>query len=144
MPDAPQLNVVASHVEDRLTAVSKRQQGGHRASTLRALDAPPPDAAASAGLTTLATRFLTTPETASCMDAAIRLAQMARGGARADAAFYLGFGRAQVGNLSVRIRQWQRKDDNAQRYEEALSRLADLIAATPNLTNKTGTGYRRL
>ncbi|MBO3678765.1 hypothetical protein [Streptomyces sp. NEAU-YJ-81] len=51
-PDAPQLNVIASHVEERLTAVSKRQQGGHRASTLRALDAPPPDAVASAALAT--------------------------------------------------------------------------------------------
>ncbi|WP_161500543.1 TniQ family protein [Streptomyces antimycoticus] len=224
-PDIPQLNVIASHVEERLTAQSKRQQGGHRASTLRALDAPPPGAAASAALATLATRFLTTPETAERIDrllaechlhwpgrakllelephcsagfraaakprldplrvrrspgipaifppppthhgkldartipqrlpedwlaplatldaphqllqqdAAIRLAQMARGGTRADAAFYLGFSRSQIGNLSARVRQWQRKDDNAQRYEEALSRLADLIAATPNLTN---------
>ncbi|WP_328689903.1 TniQ family protein [Streptomyces phaeochromogenes] len=64
-------------------------------------------------------------------DAAIRLVQMARDGTRAEAARYLGIPPGTLQATTLRIRTWQKQPGNAEAYQVALHRIAE-IAIGPN------------
>ncbi|MFI9234876.1 TniQ family protein [Streptomyces sp. NPDC053079] len=68
-------------------------------------------------------------------DAVIRLVQMARGGTRAEAAHYLGITLGALQSATVRIRAWQKQPGNAEAYQAALHRAAD-IAMRDQHTNE--------
>ncbi|MDX3639172.1 hypothetical protein [Streptomyces sp. MB09-02B] len=63
-------------------------------------------------------------------DAAIRLVQMTRGGPRAAAARYLGITPGALQSATVTIRAWQKMPGNADAYQDALQRIAEIAAAT--------------
>ncbi|WP_406529246.1 TniQ family protein [Streptomyces sp. I8-5] len=64
-------------------------------------------------------------------DAAIRLVQMTRGGSRAAAARYLGITPGVLQSATVTIRAWQKMPGNADAYQDALHRIAEIAAVTP-------------
>jgi hypothetical protein len=72
-------------------------------------------------------------------DAAIRLVQMTRGGSRAAAARYLGITPGALHSATVTIRTWQKMPGNADAYQDALHRIAEIaaIAEAPSSTRLT-------
>ncbi|MGO4752052.1 hypothetical protein AB4212_26145, partial [Streptomyces sp. 2MCAF27] len=72
-------------------------------------------------------------------DAAIRLVQMTRGGSRAAAARYLGITPGALQSATVTIRTWQKMPGNADAYQDALHRIAEIAAITeaPSSTRLT-------
>ncbi|MFE7779220.1 TniQ family protein [Streptomyces sp. NPDC057445] len=62
-------------------------------------------------------------------DAAIRLVQMTMGGSRAAAARYLGITPGALQSATVTIRAWQKQPGNAEAYQEALQRIAEIASA---------------
>jgi hypothetical protein len=70
------------------------------------------------------------PATQLRRDAAIRLVQMTRGGSRAGAARYLGIAPGALQSATVTIRAWQKMSGNADVYQDALQRIAEIAAAT--------------
>lgn len=71
-------------------------------------------------------------------DAAIRLVQMTRGGSRAAAARYLGIAPGALQSATVTIRAWQKMPGNADAYQHALQRIAEIAATeAPSSTSLT-------
>ncbi|WP_079149908.1 TniQ family protein [Streptomyces agglomeratus] len=79
------------------------------------------------------------PATQLRRDAAIRLVQMTRGGSRAAAARYLGITPGALQSATVSIRAWQKMPANADAYQDALQRIAEIAAAAeaPSSTRLT-------
>lgn len=69
------------------------------------------------------------PERILRRDAAIRLVQMTRGGSRTGAARYLGIPPGTLQATTLRIRTWQKQPGNAEAYQEALQRIAEIVSA---------------
>jgi hypothetical protein len=64
---------------------------------------------------------------------------MTRGGSRAAAARYLGIAPGALQSATVTIRAWQKMPGNADAYQNALQRIAEIAAATeaPSSTRLT-------
>lgn len=64
---------------------------------------------------------------------------MTRGGSRAAAARYLGITLGSLQSATVTIRAWQKMPGNADAYQDALQRIAEIAAATeaPSSTRLT-------
>ncbi|WP_285567831.1 TniQ family protein [Streptomyces sp. RTGN2] len=62
-------------------------------------------------------------------DAAIRLVQMATGRSRRSAALYLGIPLGSLQSSTVTIRTWQKRPENAEAYQSALQRVAEMVMA---------------
>ncbi|MFE1411237.1 TniQ family protein [Streptomyces sp. NPDC058746] len=65
-------------------------------------------------------------------DAAIRLVQMAQGGSRAAAARLLGITPGVFHATTLCIRTWQKKPGNAEAYQKALHRIAEIAPESGN------------
>ncbi|WP_405927953.1 TniQ family protein [Streptomyces griseus] len=65
-------------------------------------------------------------------DAAIRLLQMTHGGSRATAARRLGMTPGTLQSTTYTVRTWQKIAGNADAYQNALLRIADIAAAAQN------------
>jgi hypothetical protein len=76
-------------------------------------------------------------------DAAICLIQMTLGASRAEAARYLYITPGALQSATVTIRAWQKKPGNAEAYQDALQRIAEIACAAgidaPSSTRLTAT-----